>query len=169
MDCVACFDYSDHFCLAAWWVLPSFFVAGLLLIAMQPQTEHGRECRFIDASPEDHAGPRLHQRWDSLGVPIREAHTAVRLREADTARFWRPVQAVVLLRNVDPHHAYRIIGARRDFRFRVRRIPIPKQRRVVVKRRIPLGSRDLPLAVRQRIMLATARNRRMEDDRAFGL
>src|SRR4029450_13034817 len=53
-------------------------------------------------SLKDHARSRRHQRGDSLCVPIREAHTAVRLRVADAAWFGRAVQAVMLLRNVDP-------------------------------------------------------------------
>src|SRR5262249_17779096 len=50
---------------------------------------------------------------ERLGIPIGEAHAAVRFRLADVLRVWRAVDAVVIA-EIDPGTANRIFGTSRD-------------------------------------------------------
>ncbi len=63
----------------------------------------------------------------------------------------------MLFGKVDPYHSHRIVGTRRDSRFRVFRFRIPKQVGIVIEFRILDYTYDLPITNGQRIMLAAAR------------
>src|SRR4030095_14642042 len=81
----------------------------------------------------------------------------MRLRLADFRRLRRPVDAVMFLRQVDPHDAHGIVRARRDLRLRMLRGGIPEQLRVVVEYRVLRDSLDLPRTQRERIVFAAYR------------
>src|SRR5262245_60684168 len=88
---------------------------------------------------------------------------------ANLRRLGRSVNAVMLLRQIDPHGADWTIRPWRDTCLGVFRIRVPKQFRVVVEDRHLLYDGYLPCADGQRIMLAAACNGGVEQHLAVGV
>src|SRR5262245_41480896 len=87
------------------------------------------------------------------------------LRLADARGLWRAVDAVVLLREVDPHDANGIVRPGSDARLGMGSVGVPEEVGVVEERRIALDALDLPLADRKRVVHAT-HGRRIPAERA---
>src|SRR5215510_12928309 len=66
-------------------------------------------------------------------VPVRQTDAAMRLRASDHLGFGRAVDAVMVLRQIDPRDAHGSVRSRRHCAFPVRRIGIPEEPGVVVK------------------------------------
>src|SRR5690606_5572456 len=96
------------------------------------------------------AQDRTRARADRFGqrarAPVGHADAAVRLVVAGRRRLRGSVGAVVLLRQVDPDHAVRIVRSRRDLGLAVAPSRIPEQVRVVVAHRIVSHALELLLA-----------------------
>src|SRR5688500_2593918 len=110
-----------------------------------------------------------HQTGQLGRIPVRQADAAMRLRAADRGWLRRAVQAEMRFVDVDPDYADRIIRSGRDLRFRVRRIRIPEQIRVVVERRVPRYAGHFPVADRKRIFRAANGDGRMHENFSTGV
>src|SRR5690606_741206 len=134
-----------------------------------PPRAHGRASGNTPGSPPPAARRRTaavpsrlqhrpHARADRRGerprAPVGQADAAVRLGLADVGRFGRAMDAVVLLRQVHPDYADRIVRAWLEGRLRMAGVGIPEQVRVVVEGRVAGNAVDLPFADRQRVVLA---------------
>ncbi len=78
-------------------------------------------------------------------IPVGQPDAPVRLRLADRGRLGRPVDAVVLLREVDPDQAHGVVGARGQLGLGVRRVGIPEEVGVVLEHGVLADAVDLPL------------------------
>ncbi|AOF95180.1 hypothetical protein BSY17_3266 (plasmid) [Sphingobium sp. RAC03] len=103
------------------------------------------------------------------GIPIAKPDAAMALRPTDEGWFGRAVNAVVRLVEIDPDDTDRIIGARLDHGLFLGRGSIPEQIRAIMIGRQECGAFDLPVADRQRIMLASRRCRKLRDEVVFGI
>src|SRR5580700_8935402 len=78
----------------------------------------------------------------------------MRLRVPDLDRRRRTVNTIMLFRQIDPNDANRIPRPRLDGRLLIRRVRVPEETRVVMKRRVMSYSVDLPGPNRKRIVFA---------------
>src|SRR5688572_29503717 len=76
--------------------------------------------------PEEYGRPGLDQARHGEGVPVGQPHAAMRLRAADRARLGRAVDPVMLLADVDPDAADRVVGTGRDLRLGVLGVGVPE-------------------------------------------
>ena len=90
----------------------------------------------------------------------------MRLDMADLRRLRRAVDAVMRLRQIDPDDADRIVRSGLERRLAVAGRGVPEQIGVVVKLRIALNPVHLPRADRQRIVVTSAGNGRVEQHAA---
>src|SRR5262249_35832326 len=84
----------------------------------------------------------------------------------DSTWFGGALEAVVLDIDADPDDAHRVVRPRLNGGLGVRGIGVPEQIRVVMKFRLPVDRRHVPLADWQRVVLAAARDWREEHRRA---
>ena len=87
---------------------------------------------------------------------------------ADHRRFGRAMDAIMLLRQIEPRHAHRIIGAGLQQMILRGVAHIPKQLGIIVEIRIAADALDRPCADGQRIMLAAHGRRELGDQPAIG-
>src|SRR6185436_13180012 len=119
------------------------------------------------SSPAQHDGRAVAYLLPELdGVPVGQADAAMRLGARDLPGVGRAVDAVVLLREVDPDDAHGIVRAGLDRRLGVLPFGVPEEPRVVVELRIPEDPRDLPPSGRQRIVPAAGGGRIAREDLA---
>src|SRR5437016_1655361 len=85
---------------------------------------------------EDDRRACFHNLPELARIPIRQPNTPMRLRVSDLRRLGRAMNPVVLFRQSDPDHAYRIVGPGLYLGFGVGAGRVPEQIGIIVKDRI---------------------------------